>query len=129
MTGRGFENGNVAAVTHGGYSPRLVAAKARAHRRRFLRNLGVKASDLDGLASEWLRQWSIGAAKVDLLPPDSGDSWTAFNSTARVLRRLEERLRELGLVQGRAVVAPGANGAASLPPSSLSLSETEEAKP
>ena len=37
-------------MTHGAYSPTRIRAKARAHRRRLLRNIGLAARDLDGMA-------------------------------------------------------------------------------
>lgn len=106
-----FTNGNTAAATHGAYSVRLTAARARAHRRRFLRHAGLRASDLDAIARAYLEQWAHGRARMDAF--DSGEResknyWTAFNSTHRALKSLEARMRELGLAQGRAVVQPGA---------------------
>lgn len=88
-------------VTHGAYSPGLVAARAKNHRRRFLRSIGVRAVDLDGIAKERLYDWAICAARRDMLPPDAREAWTAANSTARALLALERRLREIGLDRGR----------------------------
>jgi hypothetical protein len=86
------------SVVHGGYSESRIRAKARAHQRRIRAGLGVKARDLDPMTKEFLRQYAEGSARAELLPPDSRDAWTAFNSTTRALRRLEERLSVIGLV-------------------------------
>ena len=100
--------GNANAVAHGGYSSRLIDAKARAARRRFRDGIGVKACDLDGIAKEWLRQYALGVARYELLPLDSSASTAAYNASVRALIRLETRLKELGLVQGRAARKPAA---------------------
>ena len=89
------------ALVHGACSPRLIAAKARANKRRFLRRDGLRASDLDAVTSEYLTQWARGAAILDLREAgdatESKDYWTAYNGTRRCLERLEKRLAALGL--------------------------------
>lgn len=99
-----FGKGNAAAVTHGANSPAQIKAQARAHRRRFLRRIGLRAGDLDALAAEYLSLWAIGRAQLDLREAggvDHGrDYWTAYNATKRALVALEKRLAELGLDRG-----------------------------
>ena len=89
--------GNSNALVHGARSPRQIAAAARAHRRRLLRNLGLKAGDLDGIGREFLRLWSQGQAELDLRTAggiDAGkDYWHAFNATKRALERLSPYLQ------------------------------------
>jgi hypothetical protein len=84
--------GNQNALEHGARSPRQIAAKARAHRRRVLRNLGLKAGDLDGIGREFLRLWSQGQAELDLRTAggvDSGrDFWVCYANCRRALERL-----------------------------------------
>jgi hypothetical protein len=85
-----------AGTTHGAYSGDQIRAKARAHKRRFLRQIGKKASDLDGVTLELLNMWARGAARLDLW--DAGadvvgkDYWVAYNGTRRCLEALERRL-------------------------------------
>jgi hypothetical protein len=105
---QGFAKGNEFALRHGGFSPRRIAASARNHRRRFLRGYRISYADLDGVARERMHDWSFCAARRDLVPPDSGASWTAVNSTRKALDRLEARLRELGLVDGHVTRDPAA---------------------
>jgi len=96
--------GNQSGLVHGARSPAQIAAKARAHRRRFLRRIGLRASDLDALAAEYLALWATGKAQLDLREAgevDHGrDYWTAYNATKRALEKLEKRLHELGLDRG-----------------------------
>jgi hypothetical protein len=94
-----------AALKHGGYSDRLIRAKARGHKRRVLRSLRIKASDLDPLANEALNIYAQGRAKLDLVnaaDPERSDKfyWWAYNATGRAWERFERRLRELGLDRG-----------------------------
>ena len=95
-------------MTHGAYSPTRIRQKARAHRRRILRNLGLAARDLDGMAREYLRLYAVGAAQLDLRHEGAEDAtgnakdyWVAYNATRRALERLEKRLGVLGLDKGR----------------------------
>ena len=94
-------SGDPPALVHGAYSEGRIRAKARAHRRRFYAGLGVHARDLDLITRELVRHWARGQAQLDLFDA-SGERgtrnyWTAYNASTRVLRRLEERVRELGL--------------------------------
>ena len=87
--------------THGAYSESRIRAKARAHRRRFLRHLGVRASDLDAITAAKLSHWARGQAQLDLFDATgergSRNYWTAYNGITRALRDLERRVQELGL--------------------------------
>ena len=85
----------------------IVEKRARAHRRRLLRRLGVRAPDLDVLTTERLDVYTKARAHLDLLPPDHVHKLTATNSVARLLDRLDDRLREVGLVAGAKTSTPG----------------------
>ena len=89
---------------HGAYSPGCIAAKARAHKRRFLRRGRLKAGDLGPIEMELLNLWARGCAQLDLREQggvDAGrDYWVAYNGTRRTLERLEGRLVLLGLDRG-----------------------------
>ena len=69
---QGFSPGNLAAKTHGATSERQTRPVARAQRRRFLRQNGLRASDVDAVGLALLDSWSRAQAKVELL-----DSWFA----------------------------------------------------
>lgn len=79
--------------------PAQLGSRARAHRRRFARKLGVGLRDLDAVTAELLAHWALLRARLDLdgSAENSERFWRASNATARALRRLEERVRELGL--------------------------------
>jgi hypothetical protein len=91
-----------ANLRHGGRSPNQIKARARAHRRRFLRQSGLKASGLDAIAAGYLDGWARSLAKVDAydtaeLERDPREYHAALNAARLWLTRLEARLRELGL--------------------------------
>lgn len=93
--------GNANAAVHGARSPSRIAAKARAHKRRFLRRAGLRAGDLDAIAMELLNHWARGCAQLDLREAGevdhSKDYWVAYNGTRRTLERLEKRMHDVGL--------------------------------
>lgn len=94
-------SGDPPALVHGAYSEGRIRAKARSHRRRFYAGLGVHARDCDLITRELVRHWARGQAQLDLFDA-SGERgtrnyWTAYNATTRVLVRLQDRVRELGL--------------------------------
>jgi hypothetical protein len=64
---REFEKENAAALRHGSHSPAQIGPVARAQRRRFLRQAGLRAADLDGLGLALLDNWARAQAKVELL--------------------------------------------------------------
>jgi hypothetical protein len=61
-----------APATHGANSDARIRPVARAQKRRLLRQIGLSASQLDGIALAYLDAWARGAAKVELI-----DRWIA----------------------------------------------------
>ena len=59
-----------AALRHGAHAEAKVAPVARAQKRRFLRQSGLKASQLDGLGRAYLDNYARAQAKVELM-----DGW------------------------------------------------------
>jgi len=99
----------VTTPLHGGYSTVQIAKRARNHKRRLLRKLRTRASDLDAVTGERLDLYVRTRAQLDLLPRDSSAYLTATNSCDRLLRRLEDRLAEVGLdTAGCGTTRPGA---------------------
>jgi len=98
--------GNLNALHHGGYSPTRIKSRARAHRRRFLRQAGLRARDLDAIAGGYLDGWARSLAKVDLFDSDEGrngelrEYFAALNAARLWLGKLEQRLGALGLDRG-----------------------------
>lgn len=101
MTSPQARPGNRNSERHGAYSPTRIKAKARAHRRRFLRNAGLAAGDLDAVAREYLSQWAETRAVLDLRHEADAtvarDYWVAVNAVRRNLAQLERRMKERGL--------------------------------
>jgi hypothetical protein len=54
-----------APLRHGAQSERQIRAKARAHKRRVLRRLGLHVADLDAIANEQLDLYARGRAKLE----------------------------------------------------------------
>ena len=123
-----FEPGNELSVRHGASSERRIAPVARAHRRRVLRQLRLRASDLDPLARGYLDLYARTLAKVELLDayfaehglltasgePQGGARFyvSLVNSARLALSRLEAHLAsrdpavagiEALIVEGRAI--------------------------
>ncbi len=110
----GFAEANRAAVTHGAHSPAQIAPVARAQKRRFLRRIGLRAGDLDGIGLALLDSWSRCQAKVELLDrhfaevgfldkqgepqPAVRVYFVAINSARLAAVRLAEHLRVRGEV-------------------------------
>jgi hypothetical protein len=96
-----------APVTHGANSPARIKAKARAHRRRFLRRAGLKAALLDAVAAAYLDGWARALAKVDLFDSDESragelrEYFAALNAARLWMGKLEARLAAVGLDRGR----------------------------
>jgi hypothetical protein len=63
----GFQDGNEWAVRHGATSERQIRPLARNHRRRFLRQIGLRASDLDPVGRALLEHYVRLTAKVVLI--------------------------------------------------------------
>ena len=59
-------------VTHGARSEALVRSTATAQKRRLLRQVGLRVSDLDGIGLAYLDAWARAQAKVELM-----DAWSA----------------------------------------------------
>ncbi len=86
---------------------------ARAQKRRLLRQLGLKASDMDGVGLALLDNWSRAQAKISLLDqyfdvkgfldeegaPNAAAKvyFTALNSARLAATRLSEHLRVRGV--------------------------------
>lgn len=106
MSGRELSRAEIeqrrnAPLRHGGYSADQIRAKARAHKRRFLRQAGLKASHLDAVSRARLDHLARGQAQLDLFDATgergTRNYWTAFNAVTRALRDLEQSLRGLGV--------------------------------
>ena len=96
----------------GARSPAIVAQHARAEKRRFLRQTGLRIGDLDGVALAYLDGWSRAQAKIALMdrwiaehgfldddgnpPPFIGIYFTAINSARLAISRLQACLPEQG---------------------------------
>ncbi len=80
-----------------------IRSRARAHRRRFLRQIGLRASGLDAIALGYLDGWARSLAKVDLFDTDENrngelrEYFAALNAARLWLAKLEARLSLLGL--------------------------------
>ncbi|MGC9974399.1 MAG: hypothetical protein ABSC36_03270 [Gaiellaceae bacterium] len=99
--------GNTNRLTHGARSPRLIKARARAHRRRFLRQAGLRASDLDPITIAYLEGWARSLAKIDAYDEaeterDPREYHAALNSARLWMAKLETRMKELGIDRGPA---------------------------
>lgn len=62
-----FEEGNTAAMTHGATSERHIRPLARNHRRRVLRQIGLRASEIDPVGRAYLEHYCRLTAKVVLI--------------------------------------------------------------
>lgn len=114
--------GNVLALRHGARTEARIRPVARAQRRRLLRQIGLRASDLDGLGRALLANWSRAAAALSLMddytaeegwldgdgnPPGFAKLYVSMlNAERHALRALEAHLRQtadldpLGLLEG-----------------------------
>ena len=118
-----------APMRHGGYSATQIKARARAHRRRFLRQAGLKASGLDAVASAYLDAWARALARVDLFDVEQREHeareyFSALNSSRLAMAKLEARLSVLGLDRGR---DNGAGGLEALIREGAAIRERSEA--
>jgi hypothetical protein len=105
----GFEPGHELSLKHGANSEGRIRPAARAQRRRFLRQTGLRASDLEGLGLALLDNWARAQAKVVLLDayfdragfldaegepvPATRIYFTALNTARLALVRLNEHLK------------------------------------
>jgi hypothetical protein len=62
-----FQSGNEIATMHGATSERRIRPLARNHRRRVLRQIGLRASELDPAAKAYLEHYARLTAKVVLI--------------------------------------------------------------
>jgi len=101
--------GNGNALVHGGHSPAQIVHVARTQKRRWLRQAGVRAGDLDGVAQALLDNWARAQAKVELLDryfaeagfldehgeprPAAKVYFTALNSSRLAAARLAEHVK------------------------------------
>lgn len=107
---RPFEPGNTAAMRHGAASERQIRPIAANHRRRVLRQLRLRAGDLDSIARGYLDLYCRTSAKIELLdryfdekglldgrgnPRGATKFYTSLvNSSRLALKALEGHLRE-----------------------------------
>jgi hypothetical protein len=104
-----FEKDNTAALTHGATSERRIRPLARNHRRRLLRQFGLRASEIDPAGRAYLELLSRTTAKIAFidvwldehglirddgsLQPCMGVYVSLVNSSTRTLSKLVEHLR------------------------------------
>jgi len=101
-------------MSHGARSPAAVATVALTQRRRLLRNLGMRARDLDAIGRALLVNWSRAAGALALLD-DHADTagWLDEDGEPRGFTRLyigllnAERLAALRLADHLRVRDPG----------------------
>jgi hypothetical protein len=105
VTGEGNQN----AVTHGASAESRIRPAARSQKRRLLRQIGLAASDLDGIGRALLDNWARAQAKVELCDryfaergfldeggepvPATKVYFVAVNSARLALVRLQEHLK------------------------------------
>jgi hypothetical protein len=100
-----------AATRHGGQSENRIKAVARAHKRRFLRQTGLKIGDLDGISLGLIDNWARAQSKVTILDEFFSEQglirngeidgalrvyFTGVNSARMALGRLAEHLAKAG---------------------------------
>ena len=89
-----LEQRRLARTRHGAKSEVQIQAKARAHRRRFLRQAGLRAGDLDVVTRGYLDLYARGLAALDLrdaaeaAQANPRDYWWAYQSVRRALDKL-----------------------------------------
>jgi hypothetical protein len=102
-----------APLKHGARSPAQIGASARAQKRRLLRQLGLRASDLDGVGLAFLDTWARSQSKVQLCDayfeeygfldeqgkprPAAHIYLASLNSARLAATRLAEHLRSRGV--------------------------------
>lgn len=98
--------GNENALKHGARSPSRIKLRAKAHRRRFLRQARLRASDLDPITLAYLEGWSRSLAKIDAyddaeVERDPREYHAALNAARLWMAKLEARMKTLGIDLGR----------------------------
>ena len=108
-----FEAGNAAALHHGARSERQIRPRAATHRRRVLRQLRLRASEVDPIGRGYLDAYCRLRSKIDLLdlyleehglllpsgePQPCLKLYASLHNSARLaLGRLEDHLRQHGV--------------------------------
>jgi len=64
---RGFEDGNTLSLVRGATSERRISRRATVEKRRALRQIGLRQSDLEALGRTLLQSWARSAAVLSLL--------------------------------------------------------------
>jgi hypothetical protein len=104
--------GNGLAVKHGAHSETRVNPVATVQKRRLLRQIGLRAADLDALALGYLDLWARAQAKVELYdawagehgyltpagksPPWVKEYFAAINCARLSLAKFEDHVRQRG---------------------------------
>jgi hypothetical protein len=117
---RGFQRDNTLSLVHGGQSEARIRSTARVQKRRFLRRIGLRASELDGVGLALLDNWARAQAKVEILDrhfeqvglldgdgeprPATRIYFTALNSSRLSATRLAEHLKARGMGEASMVV-------------------------
>jgi hypothetical protein len=117
----GFGAGNEVALRHGATSERRVRPLAQTHRRRVLRQLRLRSSDVDPIGRGYLDAYARLVAKLDLIDRYVAEHGllradgepqpalrlyvTLVNSARLALARLEEHVRAGGDVGALAALA------------------------
>jgi hypothetical protein len=99
-------------ILHGARSEQRVKRTATVQKRRLLRQIGLRAADLDGIALGYLDNWARAQAKIELMDEWSNQhGWltdegkppgfvavyfAAVNSSRLSLAKLEDQLRARG---------------------------------
>lgn len=101
-----LEQRRTAATSHGARSPTQIQRRARIHRRRFLRQMRMRAGDLDAISLSYLDGYCRALGKLDLydaseVERDPREYHAALNSARLWMAKLEDRLRKLGMDTGR----------------------------
>lgn len=106
-----FEKGNTAAGKHLAHSEPTVRRVATVQKRRLLRQIGLRQTDLDRLGAAYLDGWARAQAKVELMdayaderggwldgegnpPAFAGFYFRALDSARRSLDKLSDYLKE-----------------------------------
>ena len=85
----GFESGNAVALRHGARSERQIARRATVEKRRLLRQIGIRQSDLESVGQALLLNWSRAAAALTLMDDYAAhQGWLDENGEPRGFARL-----------------------------------------
>jgi hypothetical protein len=106
---RPAQPGNVLALRHGAQSERQIGPRATREKRRILRQIGVRLSELDGVGKALVHNWSRAAAALALMDEYAAENgWltpsgqpkgfarlyvSMLNSERLALKAMQEHLR------------------------------------